>query len=176
MTYTNAKLVSESYAGVKVSFDTTASGAIAKGFVSTNVQDAIVEAKYIPVIATTTVAGIVRRATDAESLAASAVNAYVTPNQVGTKINNFWITTIQPAIPPRVTLPRWIYGGAGTIGQMTSTFSSVPVGTIIVFEDLYTYVHGWGNGSSTMTAYVRRSIILTENVGWLYTDFLTLPA
>lgn len=178
MTYTFAKEISESYKGSELSFDKTTGAAVAKGFVSTNVQDAIVEARYIPVYATTAVAGYVRKSTDSESLLASAVNAYITPDQLLAKLNNFWVNTIQPAIPnpAPIILPRAIYGGTGTVGQMTSTFAGVPVGSVVVFEDQYNYVHGWGNGSSTLTAWIRRSIVLTENAGWQYTDYLNLPA
>jgi hypothetical protein len=175
MTYTNAKLISESYAGAKVTFDNTTGAAVAKGFTSTNVQDAIVEAKYIPVYASTTVAGLVRKATDSESILSWAVNAYVTPDQVYANIVKFWNVTIQPSIPPAVTLPRWIYGGTGPLAQMVSTYTGVPVGSVIVFEDQYNYVHGWGNGSSTLTAWVRRTMILTENGGWRDLNFWTLP-
>lgn len=178
MTYTFAKEVSESYKGTEISFDKNTGAAVAKGFVSTTVQDAIVEAKYIyvPVYATTAVAGLVRKSTDTESLVASAVMAFITPDQLSAKINNFWTTVIQPAILPPTVLPRWIYGGSGTVGQMTSTYAAVPTGSVIVFEDYYTYVHGWGNGSSTLAAYIRRSIVKTENAGWQYTDYLNLPA
>lgn len=176
MTYTFAKEISESYKGSELSFDKTTGAAVAKGFVSTNVQDAIVEAKYVPVYATTTVAGYVRKSTDTESLWAAAVNAYVTPDQMAAKISNFWTSVIQPAIPPAVTLPRWIYGGTGPLAQMVSTYTGVPVGSIIVFEDQYNYVHGWGNGSSTLTAWVRRTMILTENGGWRDLNFWTLPS
>lgn len=178
MTYTFAKELSESYKGSEISFDNTTGAAVAKGFVSTSVQDAIVEAKYIhvPVYASTTVAGLVRKSTDTESLVAAAVMAFITPDQLAAKINNFWTTVIQPAILPPTVLPRWIYGGYGTVASMTATFAAVPVGSIIVYEEYYTYVHGWGNGSSTLAAYIRRSIVKTENAGWQYTDFMSLPA
>lgn len=167
MTYTFAKEISESYKGSEISFNNTTGAAVAKGFASTTVQDAIVEAKYIPVYASTTVAGYVRKSTDTESLWEYAVNAYVTPDQMAAKIQNFWVSVIQPAIPPPVTLPTITYGGSGSLAGMISTYSALPVGSFVVFEEYYTYVVGWGNGSSTVGAYRRRTMVRTNNAGWL---------
>ena len=49
MTGTRDKKVARSFEGLGVEFDPNLPSAIAKGFVSTNVQDAIVEAKSPPV-------------------------------------------------------------------------------------------------------------------------------
>jgi|SRR5579872_140239 len=165
-TFTYAKAVSESFTAPKVGFDPTTGPAVAKGFTSTNVQDAIVESKYIPVYASQTIPGIVRNATDTESLWEAVVNAYVTPNQMAAKIHNFWTSVIQPAIPPAVTLPTFTYGGSGSMAGMASTYTGLPVGSFVVFEEYYTYVVGWGNGSSTVGAYRRRTMVLTNNAGW----------
>lgn len=166
---TRAKEISESYKGSEITFDKTTPGAVAKGFTSTDVQGAIVEAKYVAPalpVATQSVLGIVRSATDYESLWASPVNAYVTPPQMAAKINNFWTTVIQPAIPPRVTLPTVTYGGQGSYASMQATYASLPVGSTVVFEEYYTYEQGWGNGSSWVGAYRRRTMMRTNNAGW----------
>lgn len=180
MAYTFAKEISESYKGSEVTFDKTTAAAVAKGFVSVSVQDAIVEAKTIVNAANQTTAGIVRNATDSEVNNSANVMAFATPLQINNKLAAYlpiWTNAnIIPLIPPRVTLPQWIYGGTAPVQAIINTYdASMPVGSIIVFEDQYTYVHGWGNGSSTLTAWVRKSIIKTQNAGWQYTDFWTLP-
>lgn len=180
MAYTFAKEISESYKGSEITFDKTTAAAVAKGFAAVNVQDAIVEAKTIVPAATQSVAGLVRNATDTEVSNSANVMAFVTPWQMQTHITanlQIWLAVeVIPRIPPAVTLPQWIYGGTAPVQAIINTYdASMPIGSIIVFEDQYTYVHGWGNGSSTLTAWVRRSIIKTQNQGWQYTDFWTLP-
>lgn len=166
MANTRAKEVSESYKGSEVTFDKTTAGAIAKGFTSTTVQAAIEEAKYIAPalpIASQTTAGIVRAATDYESLWQVNVNAYITPPQLAAKINNFWTSVIQPSI----IFPTVTYGGQGSFEGMVATYSALPVGSMVVFEEYYTYEVGWGNGSSWVGGYRRRTMVRTNNAGWL---------
>lgn len=166
MAQTRAKEVSESYKGSEVTFNKTTPGAVAKGFVSTDVQAAIEEAKYVapPLpVASQTVAGIVRNATDAESLLPANVNAYLTPPQVAAKITSYWNTVIKPSI----IFPTVTYGGNGTFAGMQATYTALPVGSMVVFEEYYTYEVGWGNGSSWVGAYRRRTMVRTNNAGWL---------
>lgn len=166
MAQTRAKEVSESYKGSEVTFNNATPGAVAKGFTSTDVQSAIEEAKYIaPPLpqATQTTPGIVRGATDYEALWAVNVNAYITPPQLASKIQNFWQTVIIPNMPtPMVT-----YGGQGSQAGMEATYASAPVGSMVVFEEYYTYLVGWGNGSGWVGAYRRRTLVRTNNAGWL---------
>lgn len=168
MANTRAKEVSESYKGSEVTFDKTTAGAVAKGFVSTTVQAAIEEAKYVAPalpIASQTVAGIVRGSTDAEALNGSAVNAYITPPQLAAKVANYYANTIIPA------LPLVVYGGQGSLAQMTAVFGGYPVGSFVVFDEYYTYTVGWGNGSSVVGGYRRRTITKTSNSGWQFLHF-----
>lgn len=168
MAQTRAKEVSESYKGSEITFDRTTPGAAAKGFTSTTVQGAIEEAKYIAPalpIATQSTLGIVRGATDYEALWQVAVNAYITPPQLATKIQNYYASIIQPA------LPLVVYGGQGSVDQMISIFNGYPVGSFVVFDEYYTYVVGWGNGSSVVGAYRRRTITKTSNSGWQFLHF-----
>ncbi len=168
MANSRAKEVSESYKGTEITFDKNTAGAVAKGFTSTTVQDAIVESKYIappptPLpVATQTVYGIARSATDYETLWQVNVNAYVTPPQLAVKLNNFWQTVIQPAI----VFPTVTYGGSGSFEQMAATYNFLPIGSFVVFEEYYTFLQGWGNGSSWVGAYRRRTCCKTNNAGW----------
>ena len=166
MAQTRAKEVSESYKGSEVTFNKTTAGAVAKGFVSTDVQAAIEEAKYIapalPVASQTTL-GIVRSSTDYEALWAVNVNAYITPPQLLAKLQNFWTTVIIPNIPT----PTITYGGNGSFAGMQTTYAGLPIGSMVVFEEYYTYEVGWGNGSSWVGAYRRRTMVRTNNAGWL---------
>lgn len=166
MAQSRAKEVSESYKGSEITFNKSTPGAIAKGFVSTDVQAAIEEAKYIAPalpVASQTTPGIVRSATDYEALWAVNVNAYVTPPQLAAKIQNFWTSVIQPAI----IFPTVTYGGNGSFAGMIATYTALPVGSTVVFEEYYTYEQGWGNGSSWVGAYRRRTMVRTNNAGWL---------
>lgn len=165
MANTRAKEVSESYKGSEITFDKTTSGAVDKAFVATDVQTAIVEAK--PKTANMTTVGIARQATDAESNNGTTVNAYVAPNQVAAKINTFWLNTIKPEIPAATELPTFTYGGKGKFVDMQATYSSLPIGSFVVFEEYYTYLKGWGNGSSWVSAYRRRTMVRTNNAGWM---------
>jgi hypothetical protein len=169
MANTRAKEVSESYKGIEITFDKTIAGAVAKGFVATDVQAAIIESK--PVAANTVTVGIVRGATDAEAANQVAVNAYVNPAQVYARLYNFWVSTIYPAIPPPTTLPPVVYGGSGSVETMVAVFASYPNGSIVVFDEYYTYEVGWGNGSSWVGGYRRRTITRTSNAGWQFLHF-----
>lgn len=166
MANTRAKEVSESYKGTEITFDKTTPAAIIKGFTADDLQSAVVEAK--PLNASKTVVGIVRGATDPEVAAQTDVNAYVTPPQLYTRLNSFWLSVIKPAIPPAVVLPPVVYGGATSLSYILSVFGAYPVGTIVVFDEYYTYEVGWGNGSSTVGAYRRRTVTRTSNSGWLF--------
>lgn len=173
MANSRAKEVSESYKGSEITFDKTTAGAVAKGYTATTIQGALEEAK--PVVATTTTVGLVRGATDPEAAAGSAVFAYVRPDQVASKISVWTIAYINanviPLIPPRVVLPTITYGGQGTLAQMTAIYTALPVGSFVVFDEYYTYEVGWGNGSSTVGAYRRRTITKTNNAGWQFIHF-----
>lgn len=173
MGYTLAKDISESYKGSEISFDKTTAAAIAKGFIAVNVQDALVEAKAVP--ATQVIAGIVRNATDAEVNNGTNVPAYARPDQIRVATAAYVVTYINtnviPLIPPRVTLPTVTYGGLGSSDQMVATYASAPIGSIVVFDEYYTYVVGWGNGSSTVGAYRRRTLIRTNNSGWQFANY-----
>lgn len=168
MTYTFAKEVSESYKGSEISFDRTTAAAVAKGYLATTVQAALEEAK--PVGATLTVAGLVRNATDAEVNNGNAVVAFARPDQIANKIAT-WVTNyvnvnVIPRIPPPVVLPTVTYGGQGSFASMQATYAALPVGSTVVFEEYYTYEKGWGNGSSWVGAYRRRTMMRTNNAGW----------
>lgn len=173
MAYTKAKEISESYEALEISFDKTTTAAVAKQFASTNVQDALVEAKAIP--ATQTIAGIVRNATDAEVNNGTNVPAYARPDQIRVATAAYvtlWVNAnVIPLIPPAVTLPSVIYGGQGSVDQMIATWGSLKVGSIIVFDEYYTYTVGWGNGSSVVGAYRRRTITRTSNSGWQFLNY-----
>lgn len=161
-----AKEVSESYKGSEVAFDKTTPGAMAKSFASTDVQGALEEAK--PVSATTTTKGIVRTATDAEMAAGSNVDAYAKPKQVNDRIINYANTNIIPLIPDVPAVPSAVYGGSGSAASMQATYSYLPVGSLIVFEEAYTEAYGWGNGTAYRTAYRRRTLCRTSNSGWQF--------
>lgn len=171
MAYTKAKEVSESYEALEISFDPTTAAAVAKSFVSTNVQDALIEAKTLLPAPTTTVAGVVRNATDAEVNAGSNVTAFAKPSQIKTAMVSYINSNVIPLIPAAVVLPSVIYGGQGSVDQMIATWGSLKVGSIIVFDEYYTYVHGWGNGSSVVGAYRRRTITRTSNSGWQFLNY-----
>lgn len=169
MAYTFAKEVSESYKGSEITFDKTTAGAVAKGYVATTVQAALEEAK--PVAASQTVAGVVRNATDAEVQAGSAVWAFPRPDQLASKIASYVTTYINsnviPIIPPPTTLPTVTYGGQGSYASMQATYAGLPVGSVVCFDEYYTYEVGWGNGSSWVGAYRRRTMVRTNNAGWI---------
>lgn len=168
MAYSRAKEVSESYKGSEITFDKTTAGAVSKGFTSTEVQSAIVEAK--PVAATTAAAGIVRAATDAEAEAGSDINAYIQPDQLQRRVVNYANSVIIPqipTIPPAPAIPTAVYGGSGSSAAMQTTYAALPVGSSVVFEEAYTQAYGVGNGTAYRTAYRRRTLIRTSNSGWL---------
>ncbi|MNC06605.1 hypothetical protein D3C76_428520 [compost metagenome] len=169
MANTRAKEISESYKATEITFDKNVAGAVAKGFTATDVQSAIIESK--PVAANNTTVGIVRAATDVEASLQASVNAYVNPAQVYARIYNFWTNVIAPAIPPPTTLPPVVYGGSGSVDQMVAIFAAYPNGSIVVFDEYYTYVVGWGNGSSVVGGYRRRTITRTSNAGWQFLHF-----
>lgn len=165
MAYSRAKEVSESYKGTEITFDKTTAGAVAKGFTSTDVQGAIVEAK--PVEATTGAAGIVRAATDPEAEAGADVNAYIQPDQLQRRITNYANEVIIPQIPVIPGVPTAVYGGSGSAATMQTTYDALPVGSSVVFEEAYSQAYGVGNGTAYRTAYRRRTLIRTSNSGWL---------
>lgn len=173
MANSRAKEVSESYKGSEITFDKTTAGAVAKGYAATTVQGALEEAK--PVASTQTVAGIARNATDVEAANGAGVLAYVRPDQVANKIAVWTVAYINanviPLIPPAVTLPTITYGGQGSADQMVAIYNGLPAGSFVVFDEYYTYVVGWGNGSSTVGAYRRRTITKTNNAGWQFLHF-----
>lgn len=167
---TRAKEVSESYKSDEVSFDPNTPNAIAVGYrpEDTDVQKALEKAKYVPQpipIASMTVYGIIRNATDDEVRnvpppgGGLSVNAYVSPPQLQFKLDEYWRDTIKPQIP----LPVVTYGGYGSIAQMLATYGDLPYGSSIVFEEYYTYVVGWGNGSGVVGGYRRRTLIRSNN-------------
>ncbi|UOL48764.1 hypothetical protein [Pseudomonas phage Astolliot] len=167
---TRAKEVSESYKSDEVSFDPNTPNAIAVGYrpEDTDVQKALEKAKYVapPLpLATQTVYGITRNATDDEVRnvpppgSGVSVNAYVSPPQLQFKLDEYWRDTIKPQIP----LPVVTYGGYGSIAQMLATYGDLPYGSSIVFEEYYTYVVGWGNGSGVVGGYRRRTLIRSNN-------------
>lgn len=168
MAYTFAKEVSESYKAVEIAFDKSTAGAVAKGYVSNSVQGALEEAK--PVASTQAVAGIVRNATDVEVNNGVAVFAYVRPDQMVNKIAswvvNYVNSNVIPIIPPPTTLPTVTYGGQGSYASMQATYAGLPIGSVVLFDEYYTYEVGWGNGSSWVGAYRRRTMMRTNNAGW----------
>ena len=164
MANSRAKEVSESYKGSEIAFDKTTSGAVAKGYVATNVQAALEEAK--PAAATTSTAGIARAATDTESANGANVNAYVQPDQMAAKIKDYSDTVIIPKIPTVPEVPTAYWGGSGSSAQMQTTYANAPVGTIVVFDEAYTESYGTGNGTGYRTAYRRRTLAKTVNGGW----------
>jgi hypothetical protein len=164
MANSRAKEVSESYKGSEIAFDKTTSGAVAKGYAATNVQAALEEAK--PVAATTTAAGIVRAATDAESSTGANVNAYVQPDQLAAKVKDYADTVVIPKIPAVPPVPTAYWGGNGSSAQMQTTYANAPAGTIVVFNEAYTESYGTGNGTGYRTAYRRRTLAKTANAGW----------
>ncbi|MNF07775.1 hypothetical protein D3C80_2080280 [compost metagenome] len=54
---------------------------------------------------------------------------------------------------------------------MVAVFAAYPIGSFVVFDEYYTYEVGWGNGSSIVGAYRRRTITRTSNAGWQFLNY-----
>ena len=157
---------SKSYEASGVEFDPTNDPTKNFDPSDTDVQSAIERAKANS--ASTTEEGLVERATDAEAAAGTDTTRYVSPKHLKDNIPQVVYDADFDQIP--VT----IYGGYGSQGVMITTYDSgspqLPLGSIIVYEQRYTYVVGWGNGSATVVGYRRRSIAKCEDGVWRHTN------
>lgn len=162
---TTSKKLSESHAAEGVSFNKNTSIAVSKGFTKETAQEAIEEAK--PGSATTAAKGVVQKALQADIDTGTDTDKYV---PVDLYVDNLPPNTIPTDHPEFNKIPVTIYGGSGSSSSMITTFDSgsprLPKGSIIVFEQQYTYQQGTGNGTTLIHSTRRRSIVKTSTGGW----------